>query len=86
MPANNYEHIIGKRFKLKASITTPPQYLNTEDMVKYLFTNRKSFVVDDVRKNVQMGWIVFFNYSKYIHWAVRLDDIEPEAIDNRRVS
>jgi len=48
MERNNYTHIIGKRFRMKPSITSRPDYFNDEGkMDKYL--DGRTFEVYDVR-------------------------------------
>ena len=85
MERSNYTHLIGKRFRMKPSITSRPEYFNDEGkMDKYL--DGRTFEVYDVR-NTRFGMAFEIKdvSDGYQMWFVKIDDTIPQALDNREV-
>lgn len=83
MNRQNYEHLIGQRFTLKSSITSRPDYFNDMgNMDKYL--DGVVFTANDVIK-AAFGWGVEIYDGHYDRWYIRVDDIVPIDLDNRKV-
>jgi hypothetical protein len=87
MPANNYEHLVGKPHRLKSDIKARPDYFNNKGHMDYLITERTIFKPIEV-VHISVGWVVIIRDERdaFVEtWSIKIEDIEPLEIDNRRV-
>ena len=83
----NYEHLVGKPHRLKGHIKTRPRYFNDKGQMDYLITGRTVFNPIEVVK-MSIGWVVIVRdeRGRFVeNWSIKIEDIEPLEIDNRRV-
>jgi hypothetical protein len=87
MLANNYEHLVGKPHRLKSDIKARPDYFNNKGHMDYLITERTIFKPIEV-VHTTIGWVVIVRDERDVFvetWSIKIEDIEPLEIDNRRV-
>ena len=87
MPANNFEHLVGKPHRLKSDIKARPDYFNNKGHMDYLITGRTVFKPIEV-VHVSIGWVVIVRDERgpFVEtWSIKIEDIEPLEIDNRRI-
>jgi hypothetical protein len=87
MPANNFEHLVGKPHRLKSDIKARPDYFNNKGHMDYLITERTIFKPIEV-VHISVGWVVIVRDKRgpfVENWSIKIEDIEPLEIDNRRV-
>jgi hypothetical protein len=87
MPANNFEHLVGKPHRLKSHIKTRPRYFNDKGHMDYLITEHTIFNPIEV-VHTTIGWVVIVRDKRgpfVENWSIKIEDIEPFEIDNRRV-
>ena len=87
MLANNFEHLVGKPHRLKAHIKTRPRYFNDKGHMDYLITGRTVFNPIEV-VHTTIGWVVIIRDERDVFvetWSIKIEDIEPLEIDNRRI-
>jgi hypothetical protein len=87
MQANNYEHLVGKPHRLKSHIKTRPRYFNDKGHMDYLIRERTIFNPIEV-VHTTIGWVVIIRDERDVFvetWSIKIEDIEPLEIDNRRV-
>jgi hypothetical protein len=87
MLANNYEHLVGKPHRLKSDIKARPDYFNNKGHMDYLIAERTIFKPIEV-VHISVGWVVIIRDERdaFVEtWSIKIEDIEPLEIDNRRV-
>lgn len=84
---------VGQMVRLKSEIVTRPSYFNEAGRMDYLYRERPVFVIDHFNGNIhrphtEEQYYVVMNCLRERHetWKIRIEDIVPEIVDNRRVA
>jgi hypothetical protein len=87
MERDNYNDIIGKPYRLKSSITARPDYFNERGHMDHYIDSRTIIIPFEMYKT---EWGMFVRVADktaktYETWSIKLNDIEPIEMDNRRI-